>query len=136
MPESLVQGKGLMYLSWFYNNFACNPAAITQTDINEFVSYYSSSGGMHDGFNYFRAFPQDAIQNVNYSKTNLTRPVLAVGAGYIPSFGGNVTINYAFYGMHALAQNVRGWRSSQLGSLDSRRVPRLCNKTARQFLWR
>lgn len=97
-----------MYLSWFYNNFACNPAAITQTDINEFVSYYSSSGGMHDGFNYFRAFPQDAIQNVNYSKTNLTMPVLAVGAGYIPSFGGNVTINYAFYGMHALAQNVRG----------------------------
>jgi hypothetical protein len=74
MPESLVQGKGLMYLSWFYNNLAYNPAAITQTDINEFVSHYSYSGGMRDGFNYFRAFPQDAIQNVNYSKTNLTRP--------------------------------------------------------------
>ena len=108
MPESLVQGKGLMYLSWFYNNFACNPAAITQTDINEFVSYYSSSGGMHDGFNYFRAFPQDAIQNVNYSKTKLPMPVLAVSGGYIPFVGGNVTFNYILYGMHALAQNVRG----------------------------
>ncbi|MGB6629468.1 MAG: hypothetical protein WBE61_15185, partial [Nitrososphaeraceae archaeon] len=97
MPESLVQGKGLMYLSWFYNNFACNPAAITQTDINEFVSYYSSSGGMHDGFNYFRAFPQDAIQNVNYSKTKLPMPVLAVSGGYIPFVGGSVTFNYVLY---------------------------------------
>jgi pimeloyl-ACP methyl ester carboxylesterase len=35
-------------------------------------------------------------------------PVLALGAGYIPGFGGNVTINYALYGMQALAQNVRG----------------------------
>jgi hypothetical protein len=30
-----------------------------------------------------------------------------VGAGYIPAFGGNVTINYALYGMQGLAQNVR-----------------------------
>jgi hypothetical protein len=35
-------------------------------------------------------------------------PVLAVGAGYIPAFGGDVTINYALYGMQKLAQNVTG----------------------------
>jgi hypothetical protein len=35
-------------------------------------------------------------------------PVLAVGAGYIPALGGNVTINYALFGMQALAQNIRG----------------------------
>jgi hypothetical protein len=29
--------------------------------------------------------------------------VLAVRAGYIPAFGGNVTINYALFGMQALA---------------------------------
>ncbi|MGC2426934.1 MAG: hypothetical protein WA421_07860 [Nitrososphaeraceae archaeon] len=33
-------------------------------------------GGMRDGFNYFRAFPEDAIQNMNYSKTKLTMPIL------------------------------------------------------------
>jgi hypothetical protein len=44
------------------------------------------------GFNYFRAFPEDAIQNMNYSKTKLTMPVLAVGAGYIRAFGGDVKI--------------------------------------------
>jgi hypothetical protein len=38
----------------------------------------------------------------------LTMPILAVGAGYIPAFGGDVTINYALYGMQRLAQNVTG----------------------------
>ncbi len=60
------------------------------------------------GFEYYRAVPQDAIQNQNYSKTKLTMPVIAVGAGYIPAFGGNVTINYALYGMQKLTQNVTG----------------------------
>jgi pimeloyl-ACP methyl ester carboxylesterase len=108
IPEALVDGKERMYLSWFYHNIAYNPSAITQADIDEFVSHYSAPGGMRDGFNYFRAFPEDAIQNMNYSKTKLTMPVLAVGAGYIPAFGGNVPINYALYGMQRLAQNVIG----------------------------
>jgi pimeloyl-ACP methyl ester carboxylesterase len=34
ISEALVQGKELMYLSWFYHNLAYNPAAITQADIN------------------------------------------------------------------------------------------------------
>jgi pimeloyl-ACP methyl ester carboxylesterase len=108
MPEALVQGKELMYLSWFYHNLAYNPAAITQADINEFVSHYSAPGGMRAGFEYYRAFPQDAIENLNYSKTKLTMPVLAVYGSYYPAFGGNVTINPALYSMKALAQNVRG----------------------------
>ncbi|HEY5737530.1 MAG TPA: alpha/beta hydrolase, partial [Nitrososphaeraceae archaeon] len=108
IPETLVQGKEMMYLSWFYRNLAYNPSAITQTDISEFVSHYSAPGGMHAGFEYYRAFPQDAIQNINYSKTKLTMPVLALGAGYIPTFGGNITMPTIVYGMQKLAQNATG----------------------------
>jgi pimeloyl-ACP methyl ester carboxylesterase len=108
IPEALVQGKELMYLSWFYHNLAYNPAAITQADINEFVSHYSAPGGMRAGFEYYRVFPQDAIENQNYSKTKLTMPVLAVFGSYYPALGGNVTVNPALYSMKALAQNVRG----------------------------
>ena len=108
LPEALVDGKERTYLSWFYRNFAYNPAAITQADIDEFVSHYSAPGGMRAGFEYFRAFPQDAIENMNYSKTKLTMPVLAVGPSSAPGFGGNVTTNVALYSMQALAQNVRG----------------------------
>ena len=108
VPEALVQGKEMLYLSWFYHNLANNPAAITQEDINEYVSHYSAPGGMHAGFEHYRAFPQDAIQNQNYSKTKLTMPVLALGGGYIPIFGGNITMPTVIYGMKVLAQNITG----------------------------
>jgi pimeloyl-ACP methyl ester carboxylesterase len=98
----------MMYLSWFYHNLANNPAAITQEDINEYVSHYSAPGGMRAGFEYYRAIPQDAIQNMNYSKTKLTMPVLGLGGGYTPAFGGNVTMPSVVYGMKKLAQNVTG----------------------------
>jgi pimeloyl-ACP methyl ester carboxylesterase len=97
----------MTYLSWFYQNLAYNPAAITQADINEYVSHYSAPGGMRAGFEHYRAIPQDAIQNENYSKTKLTMPVLALGAGYIPTFGGNPN-TAAENGMKMLAQNVTG----------------------------
>jgi pimeloyl-ACP methyl ester carboxylesterase len=108
VPEVIIQGKEMIYLSWFYRNLAYNPSAITQTDINEFVSHYSVPGGMRAGFEYYRAFQEDAIQNINYSKTKLTMPVLALGAGYIPTFGGNITMPSIVYGMQQLAQNVMG----------------------------
>jgi pimeloyl-ACP methyl ester carboxylesterase len=107
VPEALVQGKEMEYLSWFFQYLAYNPAAITQADINEYVSHYSAPGGMRAGFEYYRAIPQDAIQNENYSKTNLTMPVLALGAGYIPAFRGNPN-TAAENGMKMLAQNVTG----------------------------
>ena len=67
---------------------------------------------MRAGFEYYRAFPQDAIENQNYSKSKLTMPVLAVGGSYYPALGGNVTnctvSSCTIYAMKTLAQNVRG----------------------------
>jgi hypothetical protein len=63
-------------------------------------------------------------------QTKLTMPVLAVGAGYIPAFGGDVTINYALYGMQKLAQNVTGVKVPLSGTLDSRRAASFCSKYA------
>jgi hypothetical protein len=74
VPEALVAGSEMTYLSWFFHNLPFNPAAITQADIDEYVNHYSAPGGMHAGFEHYRAFPQDAIQNQNYSKTKLTMP--------------------------------------------------------------
>jgi alpha/beta hydrolase family protein len=34
VPEALVQGKEMMYLSWFFQNLAYNPAAIMQISMN------------------------------------------------------------------------------------------------------
>jgi pimeloyl-ACP methyl ester carboxylesterase len=115
VPEALVDGKEMMYLSWFLRGLAYNPSAITQEDINEYVSHYSAPGGMRAGFEYYRAFPQDAIQNENYSKTKLPMPVLALGGAYIPVLGGNITMSSIIYGMQQLAVNVTGIRVPNSG---------------------
>ena len=59
---------------------------------------------MRAGFEYYRAIPQDAMQNLNYSKNNLTMPVLTLQGGYIPVFGGNIAMlvggSVVLYGLH------------------------------------
>lgn len=101
----------LLYLTWFFKNLAYNPSAVTP-DMNEFVSHYSAPGAMRAGFEYYRAVPQDVIENQNYSKTKLTMPVLAVGGSYYPALGGNVTnrtvSSCTLYAMKILAQYVQG----------------------------
>jgi len=92
VPEALVEGKEMTYLSWFLRGLAYNPSAITQDAINQYVRHYSAPGGLHAGFEHYRAFPQDAIDNQNYSKTKITMPVLAIGGGYLPVLGGNITM--------------------------------------------
>jgi len=62
---------------------------------------------MRAGFEYYRAFPQDALQNMNYSKTKLPMPVLALGGGYDPAFGGNLTMPIIAYSIKIGAQNVQ-----------------------------
>jgi pimeloyl-ACP methyl ester carboxylesterase len=107
VPEKLVEGKEREYLTWFYHNLAYIPSAITQEAINEYVRAYSAPGGMRAGFEYYRAFQADAMQNQNYSQTRLTMPVLALGAGYIPAFGG-ISNPLPVLGMQQLAENVTG----------------------------
>jgi pimeloyl-ACP methyl ester carboxylesterase len=107
VPEKLVEGKEMEYLTWFYHNLAYIPSAITQEAINEYVRAYSAPGGMRAGFEYYRAFQEDAMQNQNYSQTKLPMPVLALGAGYIPAFGG-ISNPLPVLGMQQLAENVTG----------------------------
>src|SRR5918912_4498912 len=133
VPEALVQGKEMEYLSWHYQNLAYNPAAITQAAINEYVSHYSAPGEMRAGFEHYRAITQDAIQNQNYSKTKLTMPVLALQGGYIPTFGGNITMPTVIYGMKLLAQNVQGIKVPNSGHFIPEERPDFVIKTLDNF---
>ena len=90
-------------------------------------------GGMRAGFEHYRAFPQDAVQNQNYSKTKLTMPVLALGGGYIPVFGGNITMPTIIYGMKLLAQNVQGIKVPNSGHFIPEERPDFVIKTLDNF---
>ena len=88
------------YLSWFYRHYSCNPAAVTEQDIDEYVSHYAAPGGMRAGFEYYRAIPEDIKLNLEYSKIKLPMPVLALGGEC--SFG-NATLD----SMRMVATDVR-----------------------------
>lgn len=100
IPEMLTAGKEREYLSWFYK-YAYNPEAITQADIDKYVSKYSAPGGMRAGFEYYRAFPTTLEQNRDHANVKLEMPVLALGGEY--SFG-----TAALDSMKSLATDVRG----------------------------
>jgi len=80
LPEALVAGRERIYLTeGFYRALSYNPAAFTEADVDEYVRCYSAPGGMRGGFEYFRAFKEDARQNKEYFKNKLPMPVLALG---------------------------------------------------------
>jgi pimeloyl-ACP methyl ester carboxylesterase len=109
LPEALVQGKEREYLSWFYKGLAYNPNTITQADTDEFVRKYSAPGAMRAGFEYYRAFNEDAEQNKELvNKSKLQIPVLVLAGDFYPAFGGDVPGNPVMKGVKALAENVNG----------------------------
>jgi pimeloyl-ACP methyl ester carboxylesterase len=109
IPETLVQGKEKEYLTWFYKGLAYNPSAITQTDIDEFVSHYSAPGGMRAGFEYYRSFPQDAKDNKELAATaKLPMPVLVLAGAIYPALGGQLPGTPTLSSTQSLASNVHG----------------------------
>lgn len=93
----LTFGKEREYLFWFYKGLACNPYAITQSDIDEYVSHYSFSCGMQAGFIYYRSFLIDAKENTGSLSIHgkLQMSVLAPGGDIYPALGGDLPDNFA-----------------------------------------
>jgi pimeloyl-ACP methyl ester carboxylesterase len=109
LPEAIVKGHEREYLSWFYKGLAFNPNAVTETDIDEFVRKYSAPDAMRAGFEYYRAFNEDAEQNrALVNKSKLQMPVLVLAGDYYPMFGGDVPGNPVLNGVMPLAENVSG----------------------------
>ncbi|MEK6323152.1 MAG: alpha/beta hydrolase [Acidobacteriota bacterium] len=79
LPESLVAGRTNILTEGFYRALSYNPASFTEADVNEYVRCYSAPGGMRAGFEYFRAFPEDARHKKEYFTNKLPMPVLALG---------------------------------------------------------
>jgi pimeloyl-ACP methyl ester carboxylesterase len=79
LPEALTAGREREYLSWFWRAYAYDPSAIGPADADEYVRAYAAPGGMRAGFDWFRAFPQDAADNLESARTPLPMPVLALG---------------------------------------------------------
>lgn len=98
--ERLVQGRERIYLDRFWNEFAADPAKITEATRAHYAAQYAQPGAMRAGFAQFAAFSQDSEDNKVFQRTRLTMPVLAVGGE--KSFGPMMAVV-----MRNAATNVR-----------------------------
>ncbi|TLZ25551.1 MAG: alpha/beta hydrolase [Gammaproteobacteria bacterium] len=80
--ERLVQGRERIYLDRFWNELSANPKTIDEETREHYASLYARPRAMHDAFEQFAAFSQDAIDNkaLLAESGKLRMPVLALGA--------------------------------------------------------
>lgn len=106
VPEVLVAGRERQYLQLFFNARVFDPSAISEADLDLYTSAYSAPGAMRAGFEVYRAFDQDIVDNRDAFTRNgkLTMPVLAVGGAI--STSGPVVEEM----MREVAENVIGLR--------------------------
>jgi pimeloyl-ACP methyl ester carboxylesterase len=79
--ERLVRGRERIYLDRFYNELSADPKAIDTKTRDHYAALYAKPHAMHDAFEQFGAFSQDAVDNKALLALGgkLTMPVLGVG---------------------------------------------------------
>jgi pimeloyl-ACP methyl ester carboxylesterase len=85
--ERLVKGRERIYLDRFYNELSDDPKTITEATRRHYAALYARPHAMHDAFEQFAAFNQDAKDNqaMLAAGGKLPMPVLALGGD--KSFG-------------------------------------------------
>ncbi len=78
-PLELVHGRERIYFEHFWNDFAANPKhSVSEGDRRFYAKEYARPGGMRAGFEYFRAFEQDAEDFARLAQTPLLMPMLVL----------------------------------------------------------
>jgi pimeloyl-ACP methyl ester carboxylesterase len=101
--ERLVKGRERIYLDRFWNELSANPRGIDEQTRQHYASLYARPRAIHDAFEQFGAFQQDAIDNkaLLAKGGKVTMPVFAIGAE--KSFGTGMADELRF-----AASNVTG----------------------------
>ena len=80
--ERLVAGRERIYLDRFYDELSADPRKIDEATRRHYAALYARPHAMHDAFEQFGAFDQDALDNkaMLAAGGKLPMPVLALGA--------------------------------------------------------
>jgi pimeloyl-ACP methyl ester carboxylesterase len=78
-PLALVHGRERIYFEHFWNDFAADAKhSVPEGDRRFYAKAYGRPGGMRAGFEYFRAFEQDAKDFAGFAQTPLPMPMLVL----------------------------------------------------------
>ena len=127
--ERLVAGRERIYLDRFYNELSADPSRIDTETRDHYAALYAKPHAMHDAFEQFAAFSQDAVDNkaLLAQGGKLTMPVLAIGAE--KSFGAGMADELRF-----VASNVRGGIVPDSGHWIMEENPSATIKIVTEFL--
>ena len=79
VPLQLVAGRERIYFEHFWNDFAADRHhSVSEADRQFYAAEYARPGGMRAGFEYFRAFEQDATDFARLAQTKLKMPLLVL----------------------------------------------------------
>ena len=127
--ERLVAGRERIYLDRFYNELSADPSKIDAETRDHYAALYAKPHAMHDAFEQFGAFSQDAVDNkaLLAQGGKLTMPVLAIGAE--KSFGAGMADELRF-----VASNVSGGIVPDSGHWIMEENPKATVKIVTEFL--
>jgi pimeloyl-ACP methyl ester carboxylesterase len=98
--ERLVQGRERIYLDRFWNELSADPKRIDEETRQHYAGLYARPHAIHDAFEQFGAFNQDAIDNkaLLAKGGKIAMPVIAIGAE--KSFGSAMADDLRFVASH------------------------------------
>ena len=79
VAEFAFRGKERELLTWFFWHGSCNPTAVSQAHLDEYVDQISKPGALRAGIEYYASVWQDLEINKENLKQKLAMPVLCIG---------------------------------------------------------
>lgn len=77
--ERIIEGRERTYLDRFWDEFAFDPAAITEDMRVHYALFYERQGGLRQALSQFTSFQTDAEDNQKLASSPLKIPVLGLG---------------------------------------------------------
>ncbi|MGH6617516.1 alpha/beta fold hydrolase [Sphingomonas sp.] len=90
LPEMLITGQEGEFIRWLRSVEAVNTSALTAESEAYYAASYAQPGALRGGFEYYRAFARDEIDNRAFALQPLKIPVLGLGAS--GGLGGTIGI--------------------------------------------
>ncbi|HEX8604878.1 MAG TPA: alpha/beta hydrolase [Pseudoduganella sp.] len=97
----LIEGKEEPYLRHFFRDFAYNPAAIPEDDVQAYAMQMRQPGNLRASLNHYGYIPQMATQTAELAKQKLKVPMLAWAGS--ASFG-----DHCYQSARAIAESAEG----------------------------
>lgn len=104
----LIEGREEQYLRHFFRDFAYNPTAVPESEIQAYAMQMRQPGNLRASLNHYGYIPQMAEQTKELAKQKLTVPMMAWG-GQV-SFG-----SHCIDSARAIAEKAQGGIIEQCG---------------------